>query len=88
MSSRRGKEMKTSSRMLQFNRPDSCKETILVQQEQQDKFQFQEKKMQNLMKEKITITVTHPRVLMTVQKQMQRPQNVQLALGVDFDTSL
>lgn len=62
--------MKISSRMLQFNRPDLCKETILVRQVLRDKFQFRAKKTQSLTMEKIITTVIHLTVMMTELRQM------------------
>ena len=69
--------MITNSRILQFNRPDLCKETIL-EQARLHKFQFQVKKTQNLMKQIPRIKVTLLMVMMKEEKQtlMQKKMEV------------
>ena len=70
--SKRGKEMITNSRILQFNRPDLCKETILVRLAHLTKFKFQRrvKKTQN---KQMTMLQTKATLLMATtmaQRQM------------------
>ena len=70
--SRRGKEMITNSRILQFNRPDLCKETILVRLAHLTKFKFQRwaKKTQNKQMTMSQTKATHLMATTMAQRQM------------------
>ena len=76
MSSRRGKVMKISSHMRQFNRLDSCRETILVRAKL-PKSQFQEK-TRNQMKQTPKITATRHMVMRREQRQMLKQKKMEV----------